>query len=99
MKKNRLANIECLRCIAMLFIVLNHCILNIATERLFLHTAPFNFCITDMLYQIVYIGVNIFVLISGYFLVNTMQQNTNWNKILQLWLTVFFIQYQFIFLV
>lgn len=90
MRHNRLANIECLRCIAMLFIVLNHSILNIATGRLSLLTNPFNFCIIDLLYQVVYTGVNIFVLISGYFLINTTQQNTNWNKILQLWLTVFF---------
>ena len=64
-------NIECLRCVAMLFIVLNHCILNIATKQLTLDISPINFCITNFIYQVVYNGVNIFVLISGYFLVDT----------------------------
>ena len=90
MRGNRLLNIECLRCIAMLFIVLNHCILNIAIKRISLNGDPINFCFIDLLYQIVYTGVNIFVLISGYFLVNNAQNTTNWAKVIQLWLTVFF---------
>lgn len=98
MGKSRLANIECLRCIAMLFIVLNHCILNIATQYLTLRSSPLNFCITDFLYQIVYTGVNIFILISGYFLVDTEQKSTNWNKIFQLWLIVFFYSMSIYFL-
>ena len=83
-------NIECLRCVAMLFIVLNHCILNIATKQLTLDISPINFCITNFIYQVVYNGVNIFVLISGYFLVDTTRQSTNWEKIMKLWLNVFF---------
>lgn len=87
---NRLSNIECLRCVAMFFIVLNHCILNVATKKISWDTDPINFCLIDFLYQIVYIGVNLFVFISGYFLIKTTQRKTNWNKILQLWLIVFF---------
>lgn len=83
-------NIECLRCVAMLFIVLNHCILNIATKQLTLDISPINFCITNFIYQVVYNGVNIFVLISGYFLVDTTRQSTNWEKVMKLWLNVFF---------
>lgn len=86
----RLPNIECLRCVAMLFIVLNHCILNIATNRLTLDIAPINFYLTDFVYQVAYNGVNIFILISGYFLVNTSRNTTNWEKVIKLWLSVFF---------
>lgn len=86
----RASNIECLRCIAMLFIILNHCILNIATKRLSLDVEPINFCLTDFAYQVVYNGVNIFVLISGYYLVKTTRNTTNWEKVTKLWLSVFF---------
>lgn len=86
----RFANIECLRCVAMLFIVLNHCILNIATNHLMLDKNPINFCLVDFLYQVVYNGVNVFVLISGYFLVKTSRTTTNWEKVVKLWLIVFF---------
>lgn len=86
----RASNIECLRCIAMLFIILYHCILNIATKRLSLDVEPINFCLTDFAYQVVYNGVNVFVLISGYFLVKTTRNTTNWEKVTKLWLSVFF---------
>lgn len=89
-RKGRTSNIECLRCIAMLFIVLNHCILNIATKRLSLDIEPINFCLTDFVYQVVYNGVNVFVLISGYFLVKTKKNATNWERVTKLWLSVFF---------
>lgn len=83
-------NIECLRCVAMFFIVLNHCILNLATNEYKLNNDPINFCITDFVYQVVYNGVNVFVLISGYFLVKTTRETTNWEKVIKLWLSAFF---------
>lgn len=86
----RMPNIECLRCIAMFFIVLNHCILNLATNEYKLNNNPINFCITDFVYQVVYNGVNVFVLISGYFLVKTTRETTNWEKVIKLWLSAFF---------
>ena len=89
-KEGRTSNIECLRCIAMLFIVLNHCILHIVTKRLSLDTEPIFFCLMNFVYQVVYNGVNLFVLISGYFLVKTTRNTTNWEKVTKLWLSVFF---------
>lgn len=89
-KEGGTSNIECLRCIAMLFIVLNHCILHIVTKRLSLDTEPIFFCLMNFVYQVVYNGVNLFVLISGYFLVKTTRNTTNWEKVTKLWLSVFF---------
>lgn len=86
----RTLNIECLRCIAMFFIVLNHCILNLATNEYTLERNFVNFCITDFVYQTVYNGVNVFILISGYFLVKTTRETTNWEKTTKLWLNAFF---------
>lgn len=86
----RMPNIECLRCIAMFFIVLNHCILCLATNEYTLNNNPINFCITDFVYQVAYNGVNVFVLISGYFLVKTTRETTNWEKVIKLWLSAFF---------
>ena len=51
-KEGRTSNIECLRCIAMLFIVLNHCILHIVTKRLSLDTEPIFFCLMNFVYQV-----------------------------------------------
>lgn len=89
-KKGRITNIECLRCIAMLFIALNHSILYIAKYQMKLDTTPVNFLLTDFIYPIVYNGVNIFVLISGYFLVKTTRSSTNWEKVARLWLSMLF---------
>lgn len=48
------------------------------------------FCLMNFVYQVVYNGVNLFVLISGYFLVKTTRNTTNWEKVTKLWLSVFF---------
>lgn len=74
----------------MFFIVLNHCILNVASKTVFLNTCVGNFLLIDILYQIVYIGVNLFILISGYFLVVGVRDTTNWEKVFRLWITTFF---------
>lgn len=89
-KAKRISNIESLRCLAMFFIVMNHCILHIATKSIILDSEPVNFCITEFLYQVVYNGVNVFVLISGYFLSKQTREFTNWEKVEVLWLTTFF---------
>lgn len=84
--KKRESNIELLRIIAMLLIIAHH----------FSIHGGFNFSISDISINKFWtqflllggkIGVNIFVLISGYFLINVKQLKI--SKILKLWLQIF----------
>ena len=57
--KQRYPNFEMLRILSMLFIIANHCILNVATpEYQAQQVKSFNFILTDILYQAVYVAVN-----------------------------------------
>lgn len=89
--KRRNPNFEMLRILSMLFIIANHCILNVATpEYQAQQVKGFNFILTDILYQAAYVAVNCYVLISGYFLVGNNKCNFNFHKVMKLWSVVFF---------
>lgn len=86
---NRKSNFELLRIVAMLMIVLHHFAYHGGFEydstTLSIPRFWFNFIIMGGK-----IGVNIFVLISGYFLIQSKSTNAGINKILKLWGQVFF---------
>lgn len=84
--KKRKTNIELLRIVSMLLIIAHH----------FAIYSPFHFVQTDLSYNRFWIllltmggkiGVNLFILISGYFLVNT--RKINKIKVLTFWLNIF----------
>lgn len=85
----RQSNFELLRIVAMLMIVLHHFAYHGGFEydstTLSIPRFWFNFIIMGGK-----IGVNIFVLISGYFLIQSKSTNAGINKILKLWGQVFF---------
>lgn len=93
----RNSSIELLRIIAMLMIVFHH----------FAAHGKFNFNYTNISTQRFWyslilmggkIGVNLFVLISGYFLINNKKITFNFKKILKFWLQVFFYSISIYFL-
>ena len=84
-QKSRMNNFDLLRCISMLLIVSGHyyiCVSNFADFALN--------SITYFLYQLIVstvnVGVNLFVLISGYFLVDS---KFSVGKLLKLWVQIF----------
>ncbi|MBR4173172.1 MAG: acyltransferase, partial [Clostridia bacterium] len=84
-KKVRQSNIELLRIIAMLLIVAHHFSLygSFPTDSM----SGINQIYIDFLAIGGKIGNNIFILISGYFLVT--EKSHKWNKIIMLWLHMF----------
>ena len=85
-EEKRDSNIECLRTIAMLLIIAHH--FSVHGKISFSTSA---ICINKFWLQFLQmggkIGINIFILISGYFLINA--QKIKISKILKLWLQIF----------
>ena len=87
--KKRISKFEFLRVIAMYLIVLHHSIihgaLDISSNQLKMH--PINASILSILESGGKIGVFLFVLITGYFMINS---RITLKKIVKLWLPIFF---------
>lgn len=89
--KQRKYNLDLLRILSMLFIVSLHYLgvggafYNIDAGNVDLIT--YNYCITSFLEALSIVGVNCFVLISGYFLINS---TFKWRKVFQIYLTTIF---------
>lgn len=88
-------NIDILRSIIMLFIVIWHAILHgiaISGSIDFTnlnHIETANYGIMQLLIYLTSISVNCFILISGYFSINSKQ--VNYDRILKVWFQTFFI--------
>lgn len=86
-KKTRDTNIELLRIFAMFLVILTHCLLH-AQALYQLNFSSMNFMIIDTLKIISWMSNTIFILISGYYMVNS---KFKLKKILNLWgLTLFY---------
>lgn len=85
--KNRSSNFEILRIIAMIMIVAHHFSVHGGFE-MYISSLQLNTIFLQFLQFGGKIGVNIFVLISGYFLINT--DNIKVKKIIKLWFQIFF---------
>ncbi len=85
MKKNRDSNIEMLRIIAMLFILFHHYALYNSLYNL--DVSNMNKYIGIILFSLGKIGVNIFILITGYF---SIKKIFSIKKLIKLWLEVVF---------
>ena len=85
MKKNRDSNIEMLRIIAMLFILFHHYALYNSLYNL--DVSNMNKYIGIILFSLGKIGVNIFILITGYFSIKKIFSK---KKLIKLWLEVVF---------
>lgn len=79
--KERQSNLEVLRIISMILIVMSHCDEIFGLSNLYSSTIGINKIITDWLHIGGQIGVGCFVLISGYFMI---EQNITVKKILKL---------------
>lgn len=84
-KKSRDSNIELLRIVAMLFILLHHYALYNSLYNLDINNV--NKYIGIVLFSLGKIGVNIFILITGYF---SIQKKFSIKKLIKLWLEVVF---------
>lgn len=84
-KKTRESNIEMLRIIAIFFILLHHYALYNSLYNL--EVSNINKYIGIILFSLGKIGVNIFILITGYF---SIQKNFSIKKLIKLWLEVIF---------
>lgn len=82
--ENRLSNFELLRCICIVYIILFHCIYKSDID---LNTFSINTFLIENIYLCGEMGVNIFILISGYFFDKT---EFKWRKILDYWCIVQF---------
>lgn len=91
MTKKRIPNFEIIRVLAMYFIVVWHFI----RHGLFQDSVPtyncdirgfLNYSLMQIIMIITVMAVNLYVLITGYFMV---QSKPRWNKIPHLWLHVF----------
>ena len=89
-RQERLQNIEALRTLAMFFIVINHATLNLAVPKIDINQDFINYSMINLIYQCVYNGVNVFVLITGYFLISKQRESTKWSKVVDLWIQVLF---------
>ena len=81
MTKVRKSNLELLRIISMMFIVMSHCDDIFGLSNLYSISLGINKIITDWLHIGGQIGVGCFLLISGYFMID---QNISFKKILNL---------------
>lgn len=84
-EKNRQSNIECLRILAMLLIVAHH--FSVHGGGNFLEQFTTNYVWTEFISSGGKVGVNLFVLITGYFCIN---KNPKISNIIFLWLNTFF---------
>ncbi len=89
--KNRVPNFEILRVLAMYFIVVWHFIRHgLLNESVPTYSFTFdgflNFSIMQTIMTITVMAVNLYVLITGYFMIQSKQK---WNKIPHMWLQVF----------
>lgn len=93
MKNKRQANIELLRVLSMLFIVIWHCILHgiyhVGTEKMCLHyqTNEGNDLLLHFMLYVTSIAVNCYVLITGYFMVASL---FHWSKVCRVWTLALF---------
>lgn len=89
--KGRQSNIELLRIVAMLFIILHHVSVHTAWGNngvYFPEPLTFNMFFLQGMLPLGKIGVDIFILISGYFLVNSTK--SAWPKMVEFWLQMLF---------
>lgn len=95
-KTNRLGNFEILRLLSMLFIVVyhffSHGLHSFVGEKIYFDTTDIigivNFFSTELFFNLVQIAVNVYVLLTGYFLIEN--STFKLEKILKIWLQVFF---------
>lgn len=92
--KNRSSNFEILRIIAMIMIVAHHFSVHGGFE-MYISSLQLNTIFLQFLQFGGKIGVNIFVLISGYFLINT--DNIKVKKIIKLWISNFLLFKYYLF--
>ena len=91
MTKKRIPNFEIIRVLAMYFIVvwhfIRHGLLQDSVETYCFDLVGFlNFSLMHLIMIITVMAVNLYVLITGYFMI---QSKPKWNKIPHLWLQVF----------
>lgn len=83
----RSSNIELLRILAMFLIVLHHyCVNSGLTQMMDVHNATFNTYFIQFMSFGGKVGVNIFFIISGYFMINSAMK---WNKVARLLFQIF----------
>ena len=94
MQKKRYSNFEVLRVIVMLLIVIQHYILCGLKPSEWYHSMPmnssldiFNYISMEALYIISVIGVDCFVMITGYFLIDRL--SFRWKGMMNVWLQTF----------
>ena len=86
MNKERTTNFEALRILCMLMIVIYHCLVHgNVLEQVSDYSA--NWFVYQLVYPFLQVGVNCYVLISGYFLC---ESKFNMKRVLGLWLTTLF---------
>lgn len=84
-KEARDSNIELLRIVSMIMIIVHHFELFAGCSNI--GNLSLNSYVEIMIYSLGKLGVNIFVIISGYFLINS---QFNIKKVIKLWLQIFF---------
>lgn len=87
-KKNRLSNMELLRIILMIMIIIIH-YGNPAMNKPLTQTEGINYYLIHILRSITAVAVNTFIVITGYFLIN--KNEVKISKVIQLfWITLFY---------
>lgn len=87
----RMSNFELMRIVAMVFIVVYHTVRHGQWDNgglFFPEEVTFNAVMLQGLLPLGKIGVNLFVLVSGYFLINSVK--SNWPKVVRLWTQMLF---------
>lgn len=94
MQMKRYSNFEVLRVLAMLLIVIQHYILCGLKPSEWYHSMPmnnsldiFNYLSMEAIYIISVIGVDCFVMITGYFLIDRL--SFRWKGMMNVWLQTF----------
>ncbi len=85
--KQRNASLDLLRVLAMLMIVMGHCIGHGGVASALYGKTSFNYIIIETVNTFIHVHVNCFVLVSGYFLCTGKFKLSKW---LQLWATALF---------
>lgn len=88
MAKERSSNFELLRIVSMIMIVFYHYAFLSNFNFVFLETTPINYAFLNFLELFGKVGVDIFVLISGYFLIK--KDSVKISKLVKLWLQILF---------
>lgn len=91
--QGRVASIDILKCLSMLFIVIIHFYGHgFVKKDLFFDgntvAGWFNFVVSEVLFVLANSAVDIFIIITGYFLIS--QERMQWRKIARIWLQVLF---------